>query len=58
VRPADRWTWLRDVVVPRPWLAPAGVVYAVVTLLAEHRARRTAGSTTWGRDESSRQAVA
>ena len=58
VRPADRWSWLRDVVIPRPWLAPAGVVYAVVTLLAEHRARRTAGATTWGRDESSRQAVA
>ncbi len=58
VRPSDRWSWLRDVVVPRPWLAPAGVVYVVVTLLAEHRARRTAGSTTWGRDESSRQVVA
>ena len=58
VRPSDRWSWLRDVVVPRPWLAPAGVVYVVVTLLAERRARRTAGSTTWGRDESSRQVVA
>ena len=55
VRPSDRWSWLRDVVVPRPWLAPAGVVYAAVTLVAERRARRTAGSTTWGRDESSRR---
>ena len=39
------------------WHRP-GVVYVAVTLVAERRARRTAGSTTWGRDESSRQAVA
>ncbi|MGF1654829.1 MAG: glycosyltransferase, partial [Actinomycetales bacterium] len=33
VRAADRWSWLRDVVLPRPWLLPAGAVYATVTLV-------------------------
>jgi glycosyltransferase involved in cell wall biosynthesis len=51
VRPSRRSSWLRDVVLPRPWLAPAGVVYAVITLIAERRSR---GATDWGRDESSR----
>lgn len=54
VRPADRLAWLRDVVRPQPWLAPAGIVYAVVTLVAARRARASAGSDVWQRDESTR----
>lgn len=53
VRASARTSWLRDVVLPRPWLAPAGVVYAAITLLAEVRARRGAGG--WEHDTSSRQ---
>jgi hypothetical protein len=51
VRAARRSSWLRDVVLPRPWLAPAGVFYAAITLIAERRSRTT---TDWGRDDSSR----
>jgi glycosyltransferase involved in cell wall biosynthesis len=55
VRSADRWSWLRDVVVPRPWLAPAAVVYVAVTLVAAARARRgEVRDMAWGRDESTR----
>jgi glycosyltransferase involved in cell wall biosynthesis len=56
VRSADRLSWLRDVVVPQPWLAPAGICYAVITLLADLLARRAASNVAnvWGRDESSR----
>ncbi|MCB2177403.1 MAG: glycosyltransferase [Actinomycetales bacterium] len=53
VRASSRTSWLRDVVLPRPWLAPAGVVYAAVTLLAEVRARRDSGG--WEHDTSSRR---
>lgn len=53
VRASRRTSWLWDVVVRRPWLAPAGVVYAVITLLAELRARR--GGDRWEFDASSRQ---
>jgi glycosyltransferase involved in cell wall biosynthesis len=53
VRNADRWSWLRDVVLPRPWLLPAGVAYVVVSLAAAILARRN-GSTAWERDESTR----
>jgi hypothetical protein len=53
VRPSVRSSWLRDVVLPRPWLAPAAVCYVAITLIAERRSRRTTAST-WGRDESSR----
>lgn len=52
VRTSSRTSWLRDVVLPHPWLAPAGAVYAAITLLAEAGARRT--STGWERDTSSR----
>jgi glycosyltransferase involved in cell wall biosynthesis len=52
-RGSDRWSWLRDVVLPRPWLLPAGIVYAVLTMIAAMQARRAPG-TTWERDESSR----
>jgi len=51
VRRSRRSSWLRDVVLRRPWLAPAGVFYAAITLIAERRSR---GATDWGRDESSR----
>lgn len=58
VRPAARSSWLRDVVLPRPWLLPAGVCYAAITLVAAARARRApAGGGNWGRDESSREEV-
>jgi glycosyltransferase involved in cell wall biosynthesis len=58
VRASDRWSWLRDVVLPRPWLLPAGVVYATVTLVAARRARRPAtGPAAWGRDSSTRTAA-
>lgn len=57
VRASDRWSWLRDVVLPRPWLLPAGAVYVAVTLVAARRARRPAtGPAAWGRDASTRSA--
>jgi glycosyltransferase involved in cell wall biosynthesis len=56
VRPAVRSSWLRDVVLPRPWLVPAGACYAALTLTAALLARR-APATSWGRDESSREEV-
>jgi glycosyltransferase involved in cell wall biosynthesis len=54
VRPAARLAWLRHVVLPRPWLAPAAVCYVGLTVTAALLARRRAG--VWGRDESSRTA--
>lgn len=54
VRASSRTSWLSDVVLRRPWLAPAGVVYAVLTLVAERRARR--GGDQWELDASSRLA--
>ena len=54
VRGAARWAWLRDVVLPHPWLAPAAVCYVGLTVAAAVLARRGRGATTWGRDESSR----
>jgi glycosyltransferase involved in cell wall biosynthesis len=57
VRPAARGSWLRDVVVPRPWLAPAAVCYVAITLVAAAKARRgPRDAITWGRDESTRRA--
>ncbi|MET1044810.1 MAG: glycosyltransferase [Microbacteriaceae bacterium] len=53
VRPADRWAWLRDVVLPNPRLLPAAVPYVVITVIAGLLARREAGHA-WGRDESTR----
>jgi glycosyltransferase involved in cell wall biosynthesis len=56
VRSAARLSWLRDVVLPRPWLAPAAVCYVAVTVVAALAARRAGdGGAAWGRDESSRQ---
>ncbi|MFY1672969.1 glycosyltransferase [Plantactinospora sp. WMMB334] len=54
VRRARRSSWLVDVVLPRPWLLPAGVCYAGLTLLAAAAARRPAVRDGWGRDDSSR----
>jgi glycosyltransferase involved in cell wall biosynthesis len=55
VRPSARLSWLRDVVLPRPWLAPAAICYVVITSIAASAARRSAsGAADWGRDDSSR----
>lgn len=55
VRPADRWSFLRDVVVPEPRLAPAGLVYAAITVLAALLARRgPVTNTAWGRGTQAR----
>jgi glycosyltransferase involved in cell wall biosynthesis len=54
-RKAARLSWLTDVVLPRPWLAPAGLCYAGLNLAAALLARRRA--ETWHRDESSRAGV-
>ncbi|MBB5872079.1 glycosyltransferase involved in cell wall biosynthesis [Allocatelliglobosispora scoriae] len=51
VRQSDRWSWLRDVVAQRPWLLPAGVWYAGVTLYAAWQAGRKS-EIAWGRDDS------
>ena len=57
VRSSDRWSWLRDVVVPEPRLIFAAVPYVVITLLAGARARRApTAAGSWGRDESTRHA--
>ncbi|MEU8020889.1 MULTISPECIES: glycosyltransferase [Micromonospora] len=53
IRPSVPSSWLRDVVLPRPWLAPAAVVYVAVTLAAALRARRHPRGA-WGRDASTR----
>lgn len=50
-RPAS---WLVDVVLPRPWLIPAGLCYAALTVTAQLAARRPDSGRVWGRDESSR----
>lgn len=55
VRPADRWAWLRDVVVPEPRRAFAAVPYLVITVAAAVLARRPARpGDGWGRDDSTR----
>lgn len=56
VRQSDRWSWIRDVVVPEPRLAIAAIPYVGFTLLAALLARVQNGSgVTWGRDESTRK---
>nr|WP_296068241.1 glycosyltransferase [uncultured Actinoplanes sp.] len=54
VRSADRSSWLKDVVLRRPWLVPAAACYAGITVYAAVRARRGTGQG-WGRDDSTRQ---
>jgi glycosyltransferase involved in cell wall biosynthesis len=56
-RPARRASWLLDVVLPRPWLLPAGAAYAVLSLAAAGLARRSGDRTGWGRDASTREAT-
>ncbi|GAA4604232.1 glycosyltransferase involved in cell wall biosynthesis [Actinoplanes octamycinicus] len=53
VRPSGRSSWLKDVVLRRPWLAPAAVCYVGITLYAAAQAKRRPDGG-WGRDESSR----
>ncbi len=55
IRSADRWSWLRDVVLHDLRLAPDAVAYVAITMLAGVRARRST-SGDWGRDESTRSA--
>ena len=58
VRDADRLSWLRDVVLPRPWLAPAAFCYVALTVAAALMARRARGANPgWARDDSSRAAA-
>lgn len=54
VRASGRSSWLKDVVLRRPWLAPAAVGYVGITVYAAVRARR-AKTVDWGRDDSTRQ---
>lgn len=55
VRRANRMSWFQDVVVPRPWLAPAAVCYVVVSSAAAFVARRPAKpGRAWARDDSTR----
>ena len=50
VRKANRWAWLRNVVVPNPRLAPAAIVYVVLTAYAAMVARvGSSRSLDWGR---------
>lgn len=53
VRQPARWSWLTDVVLPHPWLAPAGACYFVISILSAVQARR-GDASTWDRDESTR----
>ena len=54
VRPSRRSSWLKDVVLRRPWLAPAAVCYVGITVYAATQARRRPDAG-WGRDDSTRQ---
>jgi glycosyltransferase involved in cell wall biosynthesis len=54
VRGSQKTAWLR-VVVKRPWLIPAGLVYVAITVAAALGARRS--TVSWGQDHSSRQAA-
>ena len=57
VRSSDRRAWLR--IVAREFrLVPAAVPYAAITLIASWRARRSASSSDWGRDDSTRARLA
>ena len=56
IRSARRWAWLTDVVAKKPILAPAGVVYAALSLAASVRASHAPRrGDEWGRDESTRE---
>lgn len=56
VRPASRWAWLREVVLPEPRLWPAALPYLGITVTAAALARcRPRRGREWGRDESTRK---
>jgi glycosyltransferase involved in cell wall biosynthesis len=56
VREADRLAWFRSVVLPQPKLAPAAVVYVLISGFAAVLAMlKPRSSNSWGRDESTRQ---
>ena len=61
VRRSHPWSWLRDVVLPRPWLTPAAVCYVAITVVAALGARRAGrsggGGPSWGQDTSTRASV-
>jgi len=57
VRASNKWSWLRDVVLPHPWLIPAAIPYVAITVLAGALARRDAAASSWGRDDSTRRAT-
>jgi glycosyltransferase involved in cell wall biosynthesis len=52
IRAAKHSSWLRDVVLPRPWLIPAGACYAAIIFAAELAARRGAGHGDWAPGEA------
>lgn len=54
VRTSDKRAWLR-VVAREPRLIVAAIPYVAITLVASRRARRTASTVEWGRDESTRE---
>jgi glycosyltransferase involved in cell wall biosynthesis len=54
IRPASRFSWLRDVVAPHPRLLPAALLYVLLTTWAALWAKATPNSQEWGMDESSR----
>ncbi|MFG3710303.1 glycosyltransferase [Micromonospora sp. NPDC049460] len=53
IRASAPSSWLRDVVLPRPWLAPTAAVYVAITVAAALKARRHPRDA-WGRDHSTR----
>ena len=56
IRQSAPLSWLVDVVLPRPWLAPAAIGYVGITLSAALLARRPARpGQEWVKDASSRQ---
>lgn len=56
IRPANRLAWFRDVVLPEPRLALAGVAYAGLNIWAAILARRTPKTgTEWGRKAGIRE---
>lgn len=58
VRRSARLAWLTEVVLPRPRLVPAGIVYVSLTTLAAVLARlRTRGPLAWGQDITTRRST-
>jgi glycosyltransferase involved in cell wall biosynthesis len=58
VRRSDRLAWLRTVVLPHPELAPAGVVYVMISVLVALLARRKPRSgNEWAREDTTRQTI-